>query len=134
MAAVNDDPFHPEFVTEHHPDLGPDPTADALRDLGDPNQVLPSVEYAPLPVVAAPAATHIEELDFLRYSVLLERTRRLQAERELQERAYNNTNCVLADTGVALGKLLDTLGAKYNVDFHVNRINADASISPIEQR
>ncbi len=119
----------------HNPDCGPDHIADGLRELGIP-QPWPSDPVAGFYETAKDVtpATHVEELDLLRYTVLFERHQRLHVEYELAQ-----TRVVLAAqqqkvNGDELGTLLDALGTKYNVDFHKHRIQADGTIVPLEPR
>jgi hypothetical protein len=112
-------------VQAHHPDQLPD----ALRDLDYgpvPASLFDQVATKPVP------AAMVDELDLLRYTVLLERHQRLHIELELERTRVNTLLAQQKDNGDKLGALLDALGTKYNVDFHQHRIQPDGSIIPVK--
>lgn len=107
-----------------HPDLG-DPEANYLA-----SQQLESVT----PVAPDHAPGPLDELDLLRYQKLVAQAQAFNLLVENRKYALQVAERQEAGHGVALGKFLDTLGAKYNVDFHVHSIQEDGSIAPIPPR
>jgi len=125
-------------TAKQHPDLGPDPMPDALRDLGYGPDGVPLTGVLPdhvptMPPAAPKPAEEVEELDLLRYTALHERFVRQHLEMELHKVRLNEMHSKAMETGAELGKLLDTLGAKYNTDFHTHKIQPDGRIVPNKQ-
>lgn len=85
-----------------------------------------------MPPSAPKPAEAVEELDLLRYIALHERFQRQHYELELAKVRLASLQGQQLATGDELGALLDTLGSKYNVDFHTHRIQPDGSIIPLK--
>lgn len=103
---------------KRHPDLGP--------------SELPLVYVDPIPTAlptipaAVPAAMPVlEEVDLLRYKLLIERVQRLRLQQHVDSLQLKITVDLGNTTANELGALLDTLGAKYNTDFHTHLIDQD---------
>lgn len=111
---MNDVPY--SDVQARHPDLGLDGLP-LVHDVPDEPPGLPTIP------AAAPTALVLNEVDLLKYKLLLERVQRLQMQRQLATMHFQNTITVERETSEELGILLDTLGAKYNTDFHANTID-----------
>lgn len=109
-----------------HPDLS-DPEADFLQQ-----DQLERLAAAPALVGREPVK--IEELDLLRYQKLVAQAQAYQLLIEKYEGMTTTARNKAVFNGVELGKLLDALGAKYNVDFHVNSISEDGVVAPIPPR
>jgi len=101
-----------------------------MNDL--PNEDVPDEVFPTAPETSKPAES-VEELDLLRYVALHERFQRQHFELELFKMRLASMQGQQMATGDELGALLDTLGAKYNTDFHTHRIQPDGRIVPLKQ-
>lgn len=118
----------PVELNGHHPDLGPDTRPDAIKDMGLPvfPQVLMPVDVPALVTGKAPGP--LEELEFLKYSVLVERAQKFQLLIKVRNAELHEVMAAGAANSEALGAVLSELGEKYGVDFHVSRIDGNGQI------
>ncbi len=87
----------------------------------------------PPPLVTG-RVTVLDEVDLLRYTLLVERAQKLQLLLEKQATEFRLTQDQQQTNGNELGVLLDHLGVKYGVDFHNNRIEPNGKVMPCTPR
>lgn len=83
------------------------------------------------PALVTGKVVALDELDLLRYTVLVERAQKLQLLVDKRKAELMQTSSVAKRNSDELGALLDTFSVKYGVDFHNYGIAEDGKILPI---
>jgi len=103
-------------------------------DLGDPEATHLANQAMNLPPLVTGKVVTLEELDLLRYKVLVERAQKLQLLLEKKASEFRQAQEQQHTNAVELGALLDGFGVKYALDFHKNHITEDGKVVPTGPR